>query len=110
MFEEEEKTKPAGSDKTFDALTSLETKAIEEGQKPVHPKQVSDDIIACLENYKFLVPTSTDPWLLSNFSAGFGPASFKEFLTQPVLAVIGRFAALWETNKYRKITKKFVNA
>lgn len=109
MFEEEEKTKPPGEllFSSFVPHSLSETKAIEEGQKPVHPKQVSDDIIACLDNYRFLVPTSTDPWLLSNFSVGFAPASFKEFLTQPFLAPIGRLAALWETAKYRKLTKKF---
>jgi hypothetical protein len=57
--------------------------------------------------YRFLVPTSTDPWLVSNISAGFAPASFKEFLTQPFIAFIGRFVVLWETSKYRAFAKKF---
>jgi len=93
MFEEEEKTKPP------------ETKAIEQGQKPVPPKQVSDDIIKALENYRFIIPTGTDSWLVSNISAGFGPASFFEFLTQPVISGIGRLIVIGEAAKFRRLSE-----
>jgi len=96
MFEEEEKVK------------SPECRAIEaaSGQTPVHPKVVSDDIIRSLNDWRFLVPTSLDPWLVSNISAGFGPASFKEALTQPLIASLGRLVALWEISKMRTIVRK----
>eukprot|EP01126_Amoeba_proteus_P054023 TRINITY_DN6613_c0_g1_i43.p1 TRINITY_DN6613_c0_g1~~TRINITY_DN6613_c0_g1_i43.p1 ORF type:complete len:192 (-),score=54.02 TRINITY_DN6613_c0_g1_i43:101-676(-) len=95
MFEEEEKTKPP------------ETKAIEVGQRPVKAKAVADDIIASFKHYRFLIPTTIDPWLMSNIAAGFCPASFHEFLTQPLVAFFGRFVSLSETNKYRLLSNKY---
>jgi len=96
MFEEEEKTK------------APEAKAIEaaSGQTPVSAKAVSDDIISCLSDWRFVVATGMDPWLVSNITSGFSPASFTEFLTQPVIALVGRLFALWEVRKMRTIVKK----
>jgi hypothetical protein len=65
--------------------------------------------VSYCSRHSFFIPTGTDPWLVANITAGFAPASFLEFLTQPLLACFGRFVVLAETRKFRAACRLHYN-
>jgi len=90
MFIEEEKQKPE------------ETKILEHGKTPAKPEAVANGIIKSLSSWRFLIPSDMDSFMVSNVSAGFGPACFSELVLQFFLSPILRVVAMTEIKKYRQ--------
>jgi 3-dehydrosphinganine reductase len=91
MFEEEQKIKP------------VPTKKLEEGKLPIAPIIVANAIINSFHSWRFLIHSDADSFFISSLSAGFGPASFTELVSQFFLSPILRIVSMFERKKYRDV-------